>query len=653
MGKARAIRFKGVAMNESNEEFRESGRDILEYLNSLRLLASDLDVTIKTEHYFGCINVRGGRVVAAKVGDISGNGGLFTLLTQKSGEITSVKSTESVTGNVTVSHEQMEYIYNKVPSVSPVHNDKTEAGGLEDAVHLFLQFRKKEAGALLVEILRKNRFYYPAWLWHSRLMNRAEYLSKAIAEMKKWGGHDPEVAAEIGKISPQLSSQTGSIKRCIFCWAIVETGQEYCHTCNCYLSVSARRSESPKGNAELEAAIKLYEEEFGKKPDNSRIAYCLCLGMFSLGNLEAATGYLEKALHISPKEQLFVRTSHYLQNLLPAKTAPKEDEQKLAPKAPVTSKVAGLRSTPVKKPAESASAGTNEKTILVIEDSPTSRKVIAMVLERQGYEIVEATTGGEGIAHLINVVPDLVLLDVMLPDMDGYQVLGEIRANKRLQDVPVVMLTGKRSSTDRMKGLASGANEYLTKPFDPAKLVKVLDRFVKKGTAKPAVVPVKKVPAVQPTRMTKKPLRKVAAPAAQPVLQKPAAKSSGPSILIVEDSPTTRKVISLVLSRKGYPFREATTGKEALTAIQEEAPRLILLDAMLPDMTGYSILVQLQKDDGLKDIPVVMLTAKTGATDRQKGMQAGAVAYLTKPFDPNKLISTVAQYLPAGLSVTT
>lgn len=641
-------------MNESNEEFRESGRDILEYLSSLRLLSSDLDVTIKAEEYSGCINVRAGKVVAAKVGDISGNGGLFTLVTQKYGEITSKKSTEAVAENVTVSHEQMEHICKKVPSVSSVKNDVDESRLLADAIHLFLQFRRKEAGARLVDILRRNRFYYPAWLWHSRLMNRAEYLLKAVAEMKKWGGHDPLVAAEIAKISPQLSGKTGPIKRCIFCWAIVETGQEYCRTCNCYLSISAKKSEIQPGNATLETSVKLYEEEFGRDPENSRIAYCLCLGMFSLGKLQVAQDYLEKALHISPKEQLFLRTAKFLHNLLPEKSAPKEVESRRVIKPQVKAKIAGVPPTPVKKtaPVAAVSTGPNEKTILVVEDSPTSRKVISMVLSRQGYNIVEATTGGEGIGHLKSVVPDLVLLDVMLPDMDGYQVLGEIRANTGLKDVPVVMLTGKRGSTDRMKGLASGANEYLTKPFDPAKLVKVLDRFVKKGTPKPAVVPVKKAPAIKAARITKKPAPKANTPAIEPRVQKPVAKVSGPYILIVEDSPTTRKVISMVLGRKGYPLREATTGKEALAAIEEEVPQLILLDAMLPDMTGYSILVHLQKHDALKNIPVIMLTAKTGATDRQKGLQAGAVAYLTKPFDPDKLISTVVQNVPAGFSAT-
>jgi CheY-like chemotaxis protein len=294
---------------------------------------------------------------------------------------------------------------------------------------------------------------------------------------------------------------------------------------------------------------------------------------------------------------------------------------------------------------------TKEETVLVIEDSNTSRKVISMVLKRQGYSIVEATTGGEGLARMLDIVPDMVLLDVMLPDMDGYQVLFEIRATPRLKDVPVVMLTGKRGSADRMKGIASGANEYLTKPFDPAKLLNVLKRFIGTGSKKTYAVPVKKPVIAKVASPIKPTVSRVAeSPVIQPALRP--AEQTGPSILIVEDSPTTQKVISMVLARKGYTCRKAISGAEAIQSMQSHLPDLVLLDAMLPDMDGYSVLSQMQQIEKMKKIPVVMLTAKTGATDRQKGMASGANAYLTKPFDPDKLLSTVAQYAPASSSAT-
>jgi twitching motility two-component system response regulator PilG len=125
----------------------------------------------------------------------------------------------------------------------------------------------------------------------------------------------------------------------------------------------------------------------------------------------------------------------------------------------------------------------------------------------------------------------------------------------------------------------------------------------------------------------------------------PRTKGQERSVLVVEDSPTSRKVISMVLSRKGYVVYEAATGEEALRKVAEELPRLILLDAMLPDMTGYDILAQLKQDQHLREIPVVMLTAKDSPVDREKGIRAGSAAYLTKPFNPDKLLSVIGSYI--------
>lgn len=619
-------------MNESHEEFKETGRDILEYLSSLRLLSSDLDVEVKTARYNGLIQVRGGEVIAASQGAITGNGALFTLLTQKMGDFRPTESVEPVATDVTVYHEQMVHICSKIQPIAGGGVVVDAAVLLDEAIHLILQFRKKEAVAKLVELLRSNRFYYPAWIWHSRLMTQVGYLGKALNEMKKWGGHAPDVKAELAKVEPNMKGGQQTVKRCIFCWAIVATGQEQCGTCNCLLSISAKKEISHGDNKELEASLNRYEDELKNHPENSRIAYCLCLGKFSLGLREQAQDDLKKALEISPNEQLFLKTLKFLNNISQVKDEPKKV------KTVIPVKVAPVQSPqPVVEPAKI-------KTILVIEDSKTSRKVISLVLNRQGYGIVEATRGSEGLAQLARIIPDLVLLDVMLPDMDGYQILSEIRSDDRLKEVPVVMLTGKRSSVDRMKGIASGANEYLTKPFDPAKLIKVIERFM--GAYRiPVSVPVTRLPTVKIPPIVKKTVMASVVPAIK-MPSKPTG-TKVPSILIVEDSPTARKVISMVLTRKGYLLREATTGAEALQLIETEAPELILLDAMLPDMSGYDILTQLKENESLQKIPVVMLTAKIGATDRQKGLRAGAIAYLTKPFNPDKLLSTVAEYTSA------
>jgi twitching motility two-component system response regulator PilG len=124
----------------------------------------------------------------------------------------------------------------------------------------------------------------------------------------------------------------------------------------------------------------------------------------------------------------------------------------------------------------------------------------------------------------------------------------------------------------------------------------------------------------------------------------PAAETNKKKILVVDDSPTTRKVVVITLKQKGYILVEAKDGLEALSKINDERPDLVLLDIILPKMDGYRILSIVKKTPELKDIPVILLTSKDGLVDKVKGRLAGSTAYLTKPFEPNDLIETVRKY---------
>ncbi len=118
------------------------------------------------------------------------------------------------------------------------------------------------------------------------------------------------------------------------------------------------------------------------------------------------------------------------------------------------------------------------KKILVVEDSPTTRKVIRMNLENHGFLVVESDDGVAALSKLNFERPDLVILDVMLPKLDGYSILYMIRHNSELKEIPVIMLTSKDSLKDRVKGKFSPANVYLTKPFDPDKLITEVEKHI-------------------------------------------------------------------------------------------------------------------------------------------------------------------------------
>jgi CheY-like chemotaxis protein len=119
------------------------------------------------------------------------------------------------------------------------------------------------------------------------------------------------------------------------------------------------------------------------------------------------------------------------------------------------------------------------KKILVIEDSPTTRKVIKTNLQNNGFLVVESDDGVGALSKLALEQPNLVVLDVMLPKLDGYSILYMIRHNNELKDTPVIMLTSKAKLTDKVRGKLSSANAYLTKPFDPDNLIAEVEKHIK------------------------------------------------------------------------------------------------------------------------------------------------------------------------------
>ena len=653
----------------------ETEKNVLLYLKSQQVLSGNVDVWVKNVKVTGSLQIRNGQVAGATCGKLSGNGAVLTLAALRDGDIRAEAATQPVESNVSLSLTLVERLLNRLAGLSPAAKSCDEEDGLQKAIHLIYQFRRTEAASKLVEVLRSNRFYYPAWLWHSRLMTREDYIKKALGEAQKWGNCDPVVQREAEKILPQLGESQDAVKRCIFCWSIVAVGEIRCKTCQGMLRISDVSISEGSSSFELVRALQEYERELQIHPENSRIAYCLCLGHFSLGSIDRAREFINKALQLSPREPIFTKAAALLLRLA----------------APVVKPLAQVVKTVPTARAASTSVTAGQKTILVVEDSQTSRKVISMLLGRKGYTIIEAKSGSEALQRSEEIVPDLVLLDVVLPDMTGYEVLSRLRQSPGLAEVPVIMLTGQNKPSDRLKGLFHGSNEYLTKPFDPAKLLAVLEKYLEKPTtapvavvpasnkmvepavkriepappvvAKPAPVavapaPVVVTPAVAGTKRYEPATPVVTAPAkATPARQATVAPSpvilpaavvqqtkdgrTDKTVLVIEDSPTSRKVISMVLAKRGYTIEEAATGGAALRKLEAMLPNLILLDAMLPDMTGYDILFRLKNDERLKAVPVVMLTAKNNPVDRQKGMRGGSVAYLTKPFDPEKLLAVI------------
>jgi len=119
---------------------------------------------------------------------------------------------------------------------------------------------------------------------------------------------------------------------------------------------------------------------------------------------------------------------------------------------------------------------------------------------------------------------------------------------------------------------------------------------------------------------------------------------NGHSVLVVEDDREVNQLVGEYAKICGYEYRSALTGLGGLAEARTRHPALVILDLMLPDLTGFDVCRELKSDAGTRHIPVIMLTAMTGDENKEKGRQCGAVDYLTKPFDPDQLIRSIAKH---------
>lgn len=127
---------------------------------------------------------------------------------------------------------------------------------------------------------------------------------------------------------------------------------------------------------------------------------------------------------------------------------------------------------------EKLPAKKTAKKVLVVEDSRLSRRILVKTLKAQGYLVVEAHNGQSALEQLEKEAPDLVLLDLILPDIDGYEVFDRMKENRNTADIPVIILTSRASLMDKLKGKMSGSDEYLTKPIDEVLLLQKLEKYL-------------------------------------------------------------------------------------------------------------------------------------------------------------------------------
>jgi CheY-like chemotaxis protein len=214
----------------------------------------------------------------------------------------------------------------------------------------------------------------------------------------------------------------------------------------------------------------------------------------------------------------------------------------------------------------------SNELVLVIDDDLAVHELLTDILAKEGFRVASAHSAEEGLRLARELGPDIITLDVRMPEHDGWAVLSALKSDDALASIPVIMIT---IEDDRRKGYALGASEYLTKPIERRRLHEVLERFRFNG-------------------------RKGSA-------------------LVVDDDPMAREMLRRLLEHEGWQVVEADDGVAALRQVAARRPDLILLDLVMPQLDGFGFLTELRKTADWRNIPVVVVTAhELGPVERER-----------------------------------
>jgi signal transduction histidine kinase/DNA-binding response OmpR family regulator len=220
--------------------------------------------------------------------------------------------------------------------------------------------------------------------------------------------------------------------------------------------------------------------------------------------------------------------------------------------------------------------------VLVIDDDLSSRELMQHYLSQEGYRVITAKSGQEGLQVARERRPDVITLDVMMPQMDGWSVLTTLREDPDVQDIPVIIVT---IVDERQMGFALGAVDYLVKPIDRYRLMRVINKYH------------------QPLSNEQDHVGKA---------------------MVVEDDPATRELLCRMLQKDGWTVIPAEHGKHALEQLERQIPDVILLDLMMPQMDGFQVVQMLRTTPAWSAIPVIVVTAKQ-LTQEDRAILNGAV----------------------------
>ncbi len=239
-----------------------------------------------------------------------------------------------------------------------------------------------------------------------------------------------------------------------------------------------------------------------------------------------------------------------------------------------------------------------KRKVLVIDDEPDIREIVRLYLCDEGYEVIEAGNGQEGILKAQQQKPDVIILDIMMPGINGFEVAKHLKDDPNTKDIPIIILSVLAQDSQYRQGIL----DYISKPFRQEELVNTIHK----------------------------------------IFEKVDGKTVKRTVLVVDDDPDIVDIIAICLKDNHMLAEKAYNGPEALDMVKRKKIDLILLDINMPGMNGFEVIKKLKENKATCDIPIVVLTGTyISEDDKKHGLTLGVAKYLTKPFSADDLVKEI------------
>lgn len=277
--------------------------------------------------------------------------------------------------------------------------------------------------------------------------------------------------------------------------------------------------------------------------------------------------------------------------------------------------------------------------ILVVDDVPENLRVVIGLLKETGYKARGVPNGELALLAVAKQPPDLILLDIRMPGMDGFQVCEALRERPESREIPIIFLSALTDTADKQRAFEAGGVDYITKPFQAAEVLARINTHLELARNRSALIHTQEILRKLSQKLTQAAQSEITPISGQIFTEEHA------DLLIVDDEIENLRLMTEILRNTGYKVRGVNSGEMALQAVAKQPPDLILTDIIMPGMDGFELCAALRTRPKSRDIPLIFLTQLSDVENIERAFNAGAVDYIIKPIKSEEMLARVNTHL--------